>query len=332
MNRSVETGGTAAGWPIVALAAALTIGAAAGCDSSSNTVPPPTDRAPGRLTIFVTIPPQAFFVERIGREHVDIHILVKPGRSPHAFEPTPRQLTELGRADLYFQVGVPFERVLEQRIRGNYPDLNIVDTSACIAHQPIDAPETDNSNDAHDSPHAHAPGEMDPHTWLDPTLAAVHARNIADALVRIDAANAAEYRANLAALTAELDDLDRRIAAVLAPREGGAFFVFHPAYGYFARRYGLTQVAVEHGGRRPAAKQLAALIDRAKQAGVKAIFVDPQFASRDANAIAEAIGAAVIPLDPLARDYLANLAAAADKLAADGGVTPSRTNDASALR
>ena len=89
--------------------------------------------------------------------------------------------------------------------------------------------------------------------------------------------------------------------------KGRDLFVFHPAYGYFARQYGLTQVAVETGGRQPSARHLAELIDRARARDVRVIFVQPQFARHSARAVADAIGGAVVPLDPLAEDYLGNL-------------------------
>ena len=91
------------------------------------------------------------------------------------------------------------------------------------------------------------------------------------------------------------------------PLQGKTLLVFHPSYGYFADAYGLKQIAVEMGGKEPGARQLARLIDRAKEDGVRMIFVQPQFSKGSARTIAEAIGGAVVPLDPLARDYLENL-------------------------
>jgi zinc transport system substrate-binding protein len=83
--------------------------------------------------------------------------------------------------------------------------------------------------------------------------------------------------------------------------------VFHPAWGYFADNYGLTQVAIEHEGKQPGARGLAALIDQAKQANIKVVFVQPQFDKRQARQVAQAIGGAVVAVDPLAADYVDNL-------------------------
>ncbi|MBU0719371.1 MAG: zinc ABC transporter substrate-binding protein, partial [Planctomycetes bacterium] len=78
----------------------------------------------------------------------------------------------------------------------------------------------------------------------------------------------------------------------------------------------------------PTARQLGALIDRAKRSGVKLIFVQPQFDRRYAETVAQAIGGAVVPMDPLAEDYLANLVDLASKIEeALGGATPPQQND-----
>ena len=101
--------------------------------------------------------------------------------------------------------------------------------------------------------------------------------------------------------------LDRRIAEILAPVKGKPFFVFHPAFGYFADDYGLKQTAVETGGSEPSARQLAHMIDVAKQKDIRVIFVQPQFSPKSAETIASEISGAVVPIDPLARDYVGNL-------------------------
>ena len=89
--------------------------------------------------------------------------------------------------------------------------------------------------------------------------------------------------------------------------KGKPFFVFHPSFGYFADDYGLEQIAVETGGSEPSARQLARLIDQARSSDVRVIFVQPQFSRKSAETVAAEIGGAVIPIDPLARDYIENL-------------------------
>jgi zinc transport system substrate-binding protein len=137
---------------------------------------------------------------------------------------------------------------------------------------------------------------------------------LAQTLARLDPAHTGRYAANLAGLAAELDALDRELAATLAPLRGRRFLVFHPAWGYFAHAYGLEQVAVERGGKEPGPKALAALADDARRSGIRTVFVQPQFSQRTAETLAAAIGGRVVAVDPLAKDYPASLRAAARAL------------------
>jgi zinc transport system substrate-binding protein len=123
----------------------------------------------------------------------------------------------------------------------------------------------------------------------------------------VDAQHADVYRSNLHGLLEDLNQVHDKIARELAPFKGQEFFVFHPAFGYFAQRYGLKQMPVEIEGKQPTAKQLAQLIDKARKTGVRTIFVQPQFSRTGAERLAKATGATVVPMDPLAKDYLKNL-------------------------
>ena len=128
-----------------------------------------------------------------------------------------------------------------------------------------------------------------------------------EALVRLDPEGREIYGRGYGDLVEDLQSLDRRIARILEPVKGEPFFVFHPSFGYFAEDYGLQQIAVETGGAEPSARQLARLIEEARERGVRVIFVQPQFSQKSAETIASEIGGAVVPIDPLARDYVENL-------------------------
>jgi zinc transport system substrate-binding protein len=279
----------------------------------------PQESASGKVLAVAAIPPQAYFVERIGGARVDAQVLVGPGQSPHTYEPTPAQVAGIARASVYFRIGLPFEEQLLQRFAATAPNLRIVDTLEGVPLRHMTADEASADSDEHEAAHEehdheHAAGRPDPHTWLSPRLAAIEAANICDGLAAVDPAHADDYRANLEAVRMDLDALDRRLAAALAPLKGRSLFVYHPAFGYFADAYGLKQVPVEAEGKSPSARQLAALIRRAKEQGAKVIFVQPQFAPASAQAVARAIGGAVVPLDPLARDYVRNLQDMAGKV------------------
>ncbi|MFA5810708.1 MAG: zinc ABC transporter substrate-binding protein [bacterium] len=257
-----------------------------------------------KVHAFVSIPPQAYFVERIGGPYVAVDVMVPPGQSPHSFEPLPKQIATLSRADAYFQIGMTFEGRLIAKAQEINPRLKVFDTRKGIAlHQMAAADE-----------HGHGQGMADPHIWLSPKLAKIQATNISAALCQLDPAHAADFQKNLASFIADLDRVDASIALSLAALKGDQFFVYHPAFWYFGDAYGLKQVAVESSGKEPSARELGRLIDRAKAAGVRVIFVQPQFPTKSAEAVAAAIGGSVIKIDDLSRDYLANLETIASRI------------------
>lgn len=265
------------------------------------------------IRVFVGVPPLRTFVEQVGGERVEVHSLVQPGQSPHTYEPTPRQVAALGSADLYVGIGIPFETAQLPRIRAANPRLRVLD-----AREGVDLRRLESHDEAHshrgDATPEHA-AEMDPHVWTSPRLAQRIVLGIRDALTEIDPDNASVYGANYEGFAAELDRLDRDIRALLDPVSVRRFMVYHPAWGYFADTYGLVQVPIEKAGKEPGPRSLAALIDQARQEGVKVIFVQPQLAKKSAEQVAAAIGGRVVVIDPLAADYVASLRQAAQAIA-----------------
>ena len=212
-------------------------------------------------------------------------------------------MTSLAEARLYFSIGVPFEQTLLKKITATFENLEIVDTHQGIQRRTTVEPHV--HEDEHE--HEHEAGEPDPHIWLDPILVKQQARTIANTLIATDPDHRTDYQSNLQAFEADLEAVHQEIETVLAPLKGKEFFVYHAAFGYFGQRYHLTQHAVETGGKEPSARQLAELIEKARADEVKVIFVQQQFSTQSAQAIAQAIDGVVVPMDPLARDYLENL-------------------------
>lgn len=266
---------------------------------------PATQPAESRVRVFVSIPPQKYFVERVGGDRVYVSVMLPPGRSPATYELTPKQMVELAAARTYFRIGVPFEKQVVAKIGSIMKDLPIVDTRKGIDIRKMTKVEKDHKH--HPEEHHHHHTELDPHVWMSPRLVKIQAQTICEELCRLDPTHRKQYEKNLRSFDADLNSTDAEIATSLAPLRGREFYVFHPAYGYFAQAYGLEQVAIENSGKRPTAKQLGTLIDRANQANVKLIIVQPQFDKSSAKAVAERIGGVVVPVDPLAEDYLDNL-------------------------
>jgi zinc transport system substrate-binding protein len=265
----------------------------------------------GRLRVAVSVPPQAYFVRRIGGDRVQVDVMIPPGYSHVDYPLTPRQVAALSRARLYVAVGHPafeFERVQLAAVLRDLPGIQVVDMSRGMR---LLAGEGEGDEDEHG--HSGEAGG-DPHVWVAPDTVAVAARNIAAALEGIDPAHAVEYRANLQRFEADVAALDREIRQRLAGTQGGRFMVYHPTWGYFAREYGLEQVAIEAEGKEPSAQRLIRLIDRARRERVKVVFVQAGFPRKSAQVIAEAVGGRVLVADPQDPDWLGNLRRVAREL------------------
>lgn len=294
---------------VLALAAVLAWPAAA-----------PAAAAP--MHVFTSVMPVKTLVEAVGGDRVAVTALVRPGQSPATFDPGPRTLASLEGTEVYFQIGVPFERSWMARLRAAAPRMSVVDLREDIKLRAIGAHAHEHGADedglvalspdlakvADAMGEGRVPSEVaDPHLWTSPANAVSMVERIRDALTREDPVHREEYAQRAADYIERLHALDTRIAERLAPLKGRRFVVFHPAWGYFADRYGLVQLPIEAEGKSPGGSELAKVIEDIRGLDVSAVFVQDQFSQRSARTIAGALGIEVVSIDPLAADYIDNL-------------------------
>ncbi|MCF7933339.1 MAG: zinc ABC transporter substrate-binding protein [Spirochaetia bacterium] len=268
-----------------------------------------------RITVAVSILPQKTFVQKIAGDRAEVIVLVPPGQSPSTYEPTTRQLQELSRSTVYFSIGVPFEEAFMPVIERNLPDLKIVATDATTEKRRFLTTHIDDIDDDHaDDDHADEEAEddhdhsgIDPHIWMSPIAVIEQSRIMTEALIEADPRHEKDYRDGFTAYEQELRALDEELAQALAPIRGATILVYHPAFGYFADRYGLIQKAVEVGGKEPTPREIESLIAMAKSDEVPIVFVQPEFNKKTAQVIADAIGAKVITIASLDEQYSENL-------------------------
>ena len=248
--------------------------------------------------VVVSIVPQEVFVKKIGGEKVDVMVMVKAGSSPHTYTPKPSQMKKLSLAQLYLAIGVEFEEIWLSKFANQNKNLLIIDSSMGTKKEKLDSKNH----------HEHEHDELDPHVWVDPQNVKVIAKNIFDALVKVDANNTEYYKKNYEAYLKELDTLDQEIETILKDvPKGSTFMVFHPSWGYFAKRYGLKQLAVEVEGKAPKMRTLVQIIKKAKKEKVHAIFTQPEFSDKASQNIARNLKIPVIKASPLAKDWAENL-------------------------
>jgi zinc transport system substrate-binding protein len=240
-----------------------------------------------RPVVLVTVPPQAFVVERIAGDLVRVETLLSGGGDPHHHEPSFDELRSVSEADLWVKVGHPdfsFETAWLDRLLADSPGLVVVDGAAGAKLIP-----------------------GDPHLWLAPNNAASLATAVTEALMELLPGSSETLLGNRNDFVLDALALDAELRETLAPVEGQWFLVVHPAWGYLAEEYGLEQVAIERDGREPDPATLAALVERGRAAKLPVVFLEPQFHDHAARVVADEIGARVEVIDPLAHDWDANL-------------------------
>ena len=267
-----------------------------------------------RITIAVSITPQAWLAAQLVATETKIITLVRPGESPATYQPTDAQVSGVMKAAVYFRIGVPFESGPWFEAIQRSEKVKVVDVRRGITLRAMEEHhEETGAGAAEDNRNDRGHG-VDPHIWLSPRLLIVQARTMAETLIELDAKNAAAYRQRLAELERKLGALDETIRRTLAPIKGKTFFIFHPAWGYFADDYGLRQVAIEIEGKKPTDRELTALQRLAREESIHVVFVQPQISASAADAIAQAIGGRIETIDPLAPDVDGNLLRVAEAL------------------
>lgn len=247
-----------------------------------------------KKTIFVTITPMQSIIEEITAGDFDIEVIVPKGASPETFEPTPKQVTSFSDAELIFSTGlIDFEQSLIERIGGNAEVVNLSNGIELIA-----------GSCSHGN-HKHKHG-VDPHIWTSPRALRTMVTNAHKAIMA-HYPDSVKYTEATGRLLERINKLDNYCATRIKAEGVEAMMIYHPAYTYYARDYGIEQIAIEHDGKEPSLRQTTALIEKAKEHGVKAILRQPQYSEDKVRAIANDAGAEIITTDPLAEDILGEI-------------------------
>ena len=247
-----------------------------------------------KKTIFVTITPMQSIIEEITAGDFDIEVIVPKGASPETFEPTPKQVTSFSDAELIFSTGlIDFEQSLIERIGDVAEVVNLSNGIELIA-----------GSCSHGN-HQHKHG-VDPHIWTSPRALRTMVTNAHKAIMA-HYPDSVKYTEATGRLLERINKLDNYCATRIKAEGVEAMMIYHPAYTYYARDYGIEQIAIEHDGKEPSLRQTTALIEKAKEHGVKAILRQPQYSEDKVRAIANDADAEIITTDPLAEDILGEI-------------------------
>ena len=248
----------------------------------------------GKDRIYVTINPLRSIAEELTCGDFEVEVLVPKGASPETFEPSAQQITALNDANIVFKVGlIDFE----QRMMANINDKSkVIDLS-----QNIDIMQGCCSHG-----HKHHAHGIDPHIWCAPRTLTTMVQNM-HAAIKERYVDSTKYDLAAEAILSRLSELDKQCAESIERSGVKSIMIYHPAYTYLARDYGIEQIAIEQEGKEPTPKQLSTLIDKARSQNVGIIFHQPQYNANKLSAIAAESGTEIVVTDPLADDIAAEI-------------------------
>lgn len=264
---------------------------------SASADPAEPSRTTEPLNVVVTIPVLKDLAERIGTPHVKVVSLMSGLESEHTYSPKPSDLVAIRKARVLLEVGVGLEVWVSSLVRnsGN-TGLLVVTTSKGIAlirnHEQNDGV----SQTRQDRDHA-----GNPHVWLDPENAKIMMRHITEAFIKVDPGHRSDFRDNQAAYLRQLDQVQSELADRLRSIADRRVVVHHPAWPYFARRFGIKIAGeiVSQPGAEPSAHHLQALITQIRNEHIKVIVSEPQLNQKIPEVLARETGARVVVLTPL---------------------------------
>ncbi len=274
-----------------------------GCKNKKGT------KANHQTTISVSILPQKYLIDRLSDSTIEVNVMVPPGTSPEMYEPSPVQMKGVANSAIYFAIGpLEFESTILPRIKELNPNIEFVDLSNGINLMEGHKHREANGKDEHHT-------NYDPHIWTSTLEYKQMAIKTCEELCKLYPIKEKKFQENLSYLISDLKNLDSLVKNVVNTGKTKDFLIYHPALSYFAREYGLNQIAIEENGKNPSAQTLSNLIKIAREQGLKTIFIQAQFDSRNAEILAGELGGEVVKIDPLGYDWLNNMYDLTNKLA-----------------
>ncbi len=244
--------------------------------------------------ISVSIAPFKYFVKEIAEEDFEVNIIVPPGANPHIYEPYPGQINNLRKSQAYISNGfMGFEEAW--LVRFYEMNKNMVKLSLGDSIDPISS--------GHDHEGGHAE-RFDPHFWVSPKCALKIASSVQDLLCSLNPEEKNRYESNYNILRSRIMEADSLAESLFSGLTKRSFMIYHPNLEYLARDYGLKEIAVEYEGKEPPPSRFKELVDIARAENINTIFIQKEYDSRNADAIAGEIDAGITVIDPLSEDWL----------------------------
>lgn len=287
--------------PFRVIALLLLIALLYGC-TTNRTAPAAEEN---KVTVYTSFYTMYDFTLKIAGDKANIINMVPPGMEPHDWEPSPKDIAGLSKADLFIHNGAGMEGWADKvlgSIKGS--ELIVVETSKNIHLEKAEHGEAERDEHAEDGDpdgHSHEGLEFDPHVWLDPMNARLQMEAIRDGLIQADPRNSTFYQERFKEYSDRLDALDKAYRSAVEGFRKKEIVVSHAAFGYLCHAYGLEQLAIEgvSSESEPTPAKMAEIIDFVREHEVKAIFFEELASPKVAEAIARETGVRTALLNPL---------------------------------
>ena len=249
----------------------------------------------GKIDVVVSLGPEVEWVKAVGGSKVDVTLMVPEGSDPHTYEPLPNQLSQVSNAQIYVMMGssVEFENNYMDKIRETNPNMLVVNASQGVNLIPNSA---ENESET-----------VDPHVWADPKNAKIMVNNIYNGLVEVDPADKDYFTSNRDSYLQKLDELDKNTTKLLKDKNNTYILVLHPAFGYLAKDYNITQIGAMINDEEPSPQRITMMINTAKNYNITTVYSEPQYDPKFMQSIATQIGGNVVTVNDLDENYLENM-------------------------
>jgi len=248
----------------------------------------------GERIITVSISPFKYFVEEIAGDDFKINVMVPSGADPHIYEPVPDQISQLRKSVAFISNGY---LGFEMTWLGRFYETNNTMKRLSLG----DKIDLLIAGMHHEGEHVEG---ADPHYWVSPKCALIMASSVKELLVGLNPTHKEKYETNYHALILKIKEVDNRASELFSVSATKSFMIYHPNLAYIARDYGLEEIAVEYEGKEPPPSRIKELIDRARKDNLKIVFVQKEYDTKNAKAIAGEIGAEIRIIDPLSENWL----------------------------
>ncbi len=291
----------------IALASTLTL---FGCSKQEQMDESKSEEKNDQLIVYTTVYPLQHFAQQIGGEHVQVESIYPPGVDAHTYEPTAKTMQQIADADAFIYIGQGMEGFVD-RIIQTLQNEKVEFVEATKGMELLPTNHSHEDEHTHEDEHAHEDehtyedehhhGDVDPHVWLDPIYSIQMAETIKQTFIQLKPEAKENFEQNFTSLKQQLEQLDGEFQQLMKEAKRNDILVAHAAYGYWEKRYGIKQISVTglSPTNEPSQKQLASIIQTAKDNNIRYIFFEQNVTSKIAEVVKNEIGADVLILHNL---------------------------------